>query len=240
MPADLVLYALVAAGLVFWLRSVLGTKHGEERPSALNGADAKDIINAAAEDQKSDFEGPEDRIMALAENALKKNYSIGNKTAEIGLIDIAKADRNFDIDGFLVGAQDAFVMIVESFAEGDRDTLKNLLAEDVYVAFEGAITAREDRNETQQTEIHAIRKAEVIEARLEGRRAFVTIKFTADETSVTRDESGDILSGNPDRTTEMRDIWTFGRDVKSREPSWLLIETRGDFEGDNDLIPDSH
>ena len=31
MPADLIIYALITAGLIFWLRSILGTKHGEER-----------------------------------------------------------------------------------------------------------------------------------------------------------------------------------------------------------------
>ena len=31
MTADLLVYALVAAGLVFWLRSILGTRHGDER-----------------------------------------------------------------------------------------------------------------------------------------------------------------------------------------------------------------
>ena len=31
MSADILLYALVAAGLVFWLRNILGTRHGDER-----------------------------------------------------------------------------------------------------------------------------------------------------------------------------------------------------------------
>lgn len=239
MPADLVLYALVAAGLVFWLRSVLGTKHGEERERPpFMGNENESLINAAAEDNAPVFDSAQDRIVALAEEP-SKNYSIQNKAAENGLIDISKADRNFDIDAFLEGSQDAFAMIVESFADGDRETLKDLLADDVYAAFEGAITAREETGETQETEIHAIRSAEVLEAKLENKRSFITVKFTADETSVTRDESGEILAGNPGRTTEMRDIWTFGRDVKSRDPSWLLIETRGDFDGDNDLIPDT-
>ena len=241
MPADLLLYALVAAGLVFWLRSVLGTRHGEERerPNPFLGGENADPISSNAEEQVADFVTPQDRIAELAEEP-SKNYSIENKTAEAGLVDIASGDRNFDIDAFLEGSQDAFVMIVESFAEGDRETLKELLADEVYTAFEAAISEREEKEETQETEIHAIRKAEVLEAILEGKRAQITVKFIAEESSVTRDKDGEIIAGSAERTVEMQDIWTFGRDIKSRDPSWLLLETRGDFEDDNDLIPDTH
>ena len=240
MPVDLFVYALVAAGLVFWLRSVLGTRHGEERehPNPFSGAEGQDSA-ADSSAPREDIMGAEEQIMALADQP-RRNYGVDNKTAENALIEIAKTDKSFDIDFFLEGSQDAFAMIVESFAEGDRETLKSLLSEEVYSAFEGAITEREQRKETQVTDIHAIRKATVTAARQEGKMAYITVKFTADETSVTRDESGEIIAGNPDRTTKMHDIWTFGRDIKSKDPSWLVYETRGDIEDDNDLIPDTH
>ena len=240
MPADLIVYALVAAGLVFWLRSVLGTRHGEERERH-NPFLAGDHEEAAPDTTPLSDEpiSAEEQIIALADNP-RNNYGVDNKTAENGLLDIAKADKSFDINFFMEGAQDAFAMIVESFAEGDRETLKNLLSDGVYNAFEKAISEREERNETQVTDIHAIRKALVTEARLDDKMALVTVKFTAEETSVTKDKDGEIISGHPEKTVEMHDIWTFGRDVKSKDPSWLVMETRGDFEDDNDLIPDSH
>jgi len=240
VPADLIVYALVAAGLVFWLRSVLGTRHGEERerPNPFAGAEQQED-NSDISVSAGGHSGPEEQIMALAENP-RRNYGVDNKTAENGLIEIARNDRDFDIDFFLEGSQDAFAMIVESFAQGDREALKDLLSEDVYNAFEGAITDREKRGETQETEIHAIRKVIVTKAVLDKKMAYITAKYTADETSVTRDKNGEIITGNPDKTTEMNDIWTFGRDIKSKDPSWLVYETRGDFEDDNDLIPDTH
>ena len=239
MPADLIVYALVAAGLVFWLRSVLGTRHGEERerPNPFLAGDHEESAPEASS-LSDEPQSAEDQIIALADSP-RKNYGVDNKTAENGLLDIAKADKSFDIDFFMEGAQDAFAMIVESFAEGDRDTLKNLLSESVYNAFEKAITEREERNEIQVTDIHAIRKALVTEARLEDKMALITMKFTAEETSVTKDKDGEIISGDPEKTVEMHDIWVFGRDIKSKDPSWLVMETRGDFEDDNDLIPDT-
>ncbi len=239
MPADLIVYFLVAAGLIFWLRSILGTKHGDERdrgaPYLKPNADGS--IEPAAPAEKSRL-GPEERIAEFLHNP-KGSASIDNKTAELGLLDIAKADRNFDIEHFAQAAQDAFVFIVESFAEGDRETLEDLLSPQVYAAFEGAISEREKQNETMHTEITAIKRADIIEAKQDGRTSKITVRFEAEEVSYTKDKDGEIVDGHPERISQMRDIWTFSRETKSRDPRWLLIETRADLEDDNDTVPNT-
>ena len=110
MPADLIVYALVAAGLVFWLRSVLGTRHGEEseRPNPyLSGEQDERETDAPSKPSTFDSKTPEAKIAAFV-NSPRRNFGVDNKTAENGLIDIAKADKNFDIEFFLEGSQDAF------------------------------------------------------------------------------------------------------------------------------------
>lgn len=244
MPADLIIYALVAAGLVFWLRGTLGTRQeGDEpaKPPASLG-DIEQAINAAAVDVKTlpltkDIT-PHDQIEAILDD---KTGIIGieNDDAKEGLVNILEADKTFDLKFFFAATQDVFVMVVEAFADGDRETLESMLKPNVYNAFEQAITDREDREETAQTEIHAIVQAQIIEARLDGKDAYVTLRFVADETSVTTDKDDKVISGHAERTSRMTDIWTFSRTVKSRDPRWLVQETRGDFEGDNDIIPNA-
>jgi predicted lipid-binding transport protein (Tim44 family) len=63
--------------------------------------------------------------------------------------------------------------------------------------------------------------------------------FVARETTVVRASDGDIISGHPDKISEMRDAWVFARDVKSRDPRWLLAETKGNIEDDNLMIPNT-
>lgn len=242
MSADLIVYALVAAGLIFWLRSILGTRHGDEksRPNPyVSSADApSDLPLDTGHLPEERPPSPAEKIQELLENPIR-GMSIDNKTAELGLMEIIASDRNFDINFFLEGAQEAFAIIVEAFGEGDRDTLKGLLSPSVYEAFDGAITQREKDEHTMQTEIHAIQKAEIIEARMDKKLALITVRFTADETTVTRDADDAVIAGHPDKVTKMRDVWVFGRDVKSRDPRWLVHETRGDFDGDNETIPNS-
>lgn len=241
MPVDLIVYALVAAGLVLWLRSILGTRHGEERDRPNPYLAAPETQAPAVKDMRADTteSTPEQSIAELVHNP-GGVMAIDSKTTESRLLEISAADKSFDARLFLEGAQDAFVYIVESFAQGDRETLKNLLAAPVYEAFERAITEREARSETQSTEIHAIRKAEIIDAAIRARTALITVRFRAEETSVTRDSDGAVIAGHPEKVTEMRDIWVFARPLKSRDPRWLLQETRGDFDGDNELVPDTH
>ncbi len=241
MTAELIVYALVAAGLIFWLRSILGTRSEDDanRPAPrLEIGENGKLINLDQVEADSASNGAA-MIEELAQTP-KGNMAIGGAAAKTGLLEITQNDRSFDVYVFLQAAQDAFAFVVESYADGDRDTLKDLLSPEVYDAFDGAIAAREKSGEIVETEIHAIQKSEVIEARMDGKTALVTVRFWADETSVTKDEDGVILHGHPDKTTQMRDLWTFSRDTKSRDPRWLVVETREDGINDNELIPNTH
>lgn len=247
MPADLLIYAIVAAGLVFWLRNILGTRSGSERerpnpftPEAQEAREAQKL-----REKSGDAPAAAAAIGAAALDAgpaipLDRNMAVA-ASAEAGLLDIARADRTFQTQEFLRGAQDAFVMIVEAFARGERDTLKPLLAEPVFRSFADAIIARETTGQKASVEIHAIRKVEIVAARMDRRDAFVTVRFVADETNVLRDSTDQLLHGNPDRVTETIDVWTFVRDTKSREPGWLLIETSDEdaAQQDHKTVPDA-
>lgn len=242
MPIDILIYALIAAGLVFWLRSVLGTRHGDERerPNPFVSSPEKTAgknTAPAMPSQKNTAQSDADQKI----DSLERHMSIEGEAAEKGLMEILRADREFDAAAFLRGAQDAFVMIVEAFAAGDRATLRDLLAPDVFNTFSSVIGQREKDSQRALVEIHAVRKVEVIDARLDKKTAAITVRFTSDETNVLRDKDDHILSGHPDRVSETIDIWTFSRDIKSRSPAWLLSATRDSDAAaqDHKTVPDS-
>ena len=127
-------------------------------------------------------------------------------------------------------------MIVEAYAAGDHAVLRNLLSPAVYKAFNGVIQQRENNMQKASVEIHAVRRAEITAARLDGRDAYITVRFVTDETNVLRDAAGAIVEGNPDRVRETIDIWTFTRDLRSRDPVWIVSDTREEAEN---AIPDT-
>jgi predicted lipid-binding transport protein (Tim44 family) len=225
MTTELLIYAIIAGILVFWLRNTLGTRHGEERerPNPLTQAklNTNDAIKSSSPlDQFSDAKSLTD-ANDWTELPIHPNALIGLKL-------IAASDKNFNPKKFIAGAKDAFPLIVEAFAAEDRDLLAKLLSPDLYQSFDTAMKDRHLRGETVQTEIHAVRTADIIEAELRNRMAFITMRFQADETCIVRNAQGEILSGHPDRTTALNDVWVFGRDTRSTDPTWFLFETRDD------------
>jgi len=116
-------------------------------------------------------------------------------------------------------------MIVTAYAQGDRRALKNLLSKEVYDGFEQAIKDRETRGEKAETRFVSIDKADITGADVKGRTAQVTVRFVSQLVSVTRDKDGNVIDGSPDKVTDVTDVWTFARDLSSRDPNWKLVAT---------------
>jgi predicted lipid-binding transport protein (Tim44 family) len=116
-------------------------------------------------------------------------------------------------------------MIVTAYAEGDRRTLRNLLAREVYDGFDAAIRERETRGETAETRFVSIDRSDITAAELRGSNAQITVRFVSQLVSVARDRSGNVIDGSPDKVTDVTDVWTFARDLSSRDPNWKLVAT---------------
>jgi predicted lipid-binding transport protein (Tim44 family) len=116
-------------------------------------------------------------------------------------------------------------LAASGLANGHRRTLKNLLSREVYDGFEQAIGEREKRGETSETKFVSIDKADVVGAELRGKTAQMTVRFVSQLITVTRDRAGAVIDGSPDKVTDVTDVWTFARDLSSRDPNWKLVAT---------------
>ena len=224
-----IIFLALAVFIFLRLRSVLGQRTGRERPpydpySAREAARTSTNDNVvtlppragdAAAKPAADEE-PADRWKGIAE--------AGSPTA-IGLDAVAAADSTFDPKNFIAGGRAAYEMIVTAYAQGDRRTLKNLLSKDVYDGFETAIKERESRGEKVETRFVSIDKADITGAEVKGRTAQITVRFVSQLVSVTRDKDGNTIDGSPDKVTDVTDVWTFARDLSSRDPNWKLVAT---------------
>jgi len=209
---DIIFFAAVALFIAFRLRNVLGRRTGHERrPEA-------STVTPSTRDNVVTLPGREEQAEAAFSH-------IDDAELRQGLTAIRRADPDFDLEGFLMGARQAFEMIVDAFARGDTEALRPLLADDVYGGFAEAIEQRRQAGETLETEVVAIKQAEAVEARMDGPHAYVTVRFVSDQVNVTRDAEGNIVDGDPDQLAEIVDLWTFGRETSTRDPNWELVST---------------
>ncbi|MEM9669684.1 MAG: Tim44/TimA family putative adaptor protein [Pseudomonadota bacterium] len=128
--------------------------------------------------------------------------------AATGLETIYEADEGFHPDEFRNGARAAYEMILAAYASGDRKTLKPLLDDDVFKAWDEAIKERDATGE-DPFELLRIRKLEMEDAELSGDIARIMVRFEAE-------------LGDGETTRTAHDIWTFKRNIKNNDPNWIL------------------
>jgi predicted lipid-binding transport protein (Tim44 family) len=237
------LILLALAVLIFLrLRSVLGQRTGRERPpydpfsarEPVRGSAGDKVVTLptraveqGAKGDKSDKpvdKSPEPSEPPEPVERWKGIAPQGSAVAN-GLDAILAVDKSFDPRHFLTGARAAYEMIVIAFAQGDRRTLKEWLAKEVYDSFESVIQERENHGETTETRFVTIDSTEIAGAEVRSRNALVTVRFVTQLVSATRDKSGTVTDGNPDKVSDVTDVWTFARDTTSRDPNWKLVAT---------------
>lgn len=223
------IFFLIAAVVIFFqLRNVLGRRTGNERPPF--------DPYTAARTKPQDANGKSDNVVALpgkrnpgptSEEAYAAIDAFAKPGTDLnkGLRAIKDQDASFEPKGFVEGAKMAYEMIVMAYADGDRKTLKNLLSREVFDGFVAAINEREGRSEKIQSSFVGINKADIVAAEMKGGEAHVTLRIISELISATRDKAGAVIDGDPETVAEVKDVWTFARDTRSRDPNWKLVAT---------------
>lgn len=191
---ELIILAVVAAVVLYQLYSVLGRRIGRQpEETAAVPVPAAPLEAVPAE--------PRDDGVALT-----------------GLAALRARDPAFEVGDFLHGAKRAYELVVRAFAAGDRDTLKNLLAPKVMDSFEAAIVAREAEDRTEAVEFLHAPRADLERVDVTEDAARAVVRFLAEFRSRTKGPEGEAVDDK--RTAE---LWTFERNLKSRDPNWTLV-----------------
>lgn len=221
----------LAIFVIIKLRAVLGQRTGTERPPQdLFQRRPPDGQQPAQPDSASNVipmpHVQRDTEAAPADPAARlTGIAAPDSSAHQGLTAIMAQDQSFDPAEFVGGAKAAYEMIVMAFANGDRRTLRDLLSKEVFDGFEAAIDERDKRGEKVETQFVSIDKAEISDALLRAKSAQVTVRFHSKLITATRNAAGAVIEGNAEKVIDVVDIWTFAREVTSRDPNWRLIAT---------------
>lgn len=223
------LFFLVAAVLIFLqLRSVLGRRTGNEKPP-VDPFSAREAARPAQADDDKVVTLPrretmdEEQRWADVDAVAKPGTEINTAIREL-----IQSDPSFKPKEFIKGAGMAYEMIVMAFSDGDRKTLKGLLSKDVYEGFDGAVTERETRGEIVKSSFVGIDKADIVQVAVKDSEVQITLRIVSQLISATYDKAGNVVDGEADAVAEVTDIWTFARDIRSRDPNWKLIATESE------------
>lgn len=214
----LVLFAL-AVVVLYRLKTVIGTRTGHEAPpeflrrqqqEARNDEQPQPIHDIRPVPEEDDFTGTPESGRASVQA-------------------IRKIEPGFSTAEFLTGARAAYEMILKAYDEGDRNTLRSLLAPDVFSAFKEGIEAREAAGLRVDSRFIGVRdaRAEEITFDPDTKIADITIRFVSELITTVRDAENRVVEGDPNEIHRQTDHWTFSREMGSADPNWLLTGTGG-------------
>ena len=212
----IVILALVALFIGLRLYSVLGERTGHEqpilKPADPEQADARMEPRAAAHASTPTASAEPDDLAYLP-------------TAGPGVRALLAADPSFDVARFLEGSKAAYRLILEAYWKGDLEAMRSYVDDHVFQTFSSAVEQRSKDGLILENRLVAIDQALIAGAEIDRSIALVTVRFEADIAAVTRNAAGEVVAGSLSDAVQTRDRWTFRRDIASRDPNWLLVET---------------
>ncbi len=199
-----VVFAVIAAVVLFQLYNVLGKKVGRQPEDDARSKLAA-LPTAAAPDPSAARPGVLDAVTLASIAGLKAR------------------DPAFDPLRFLEGARQAHETIVRAYAAGDRETLKPLLTPRVMESFEAGIVARETRGETEVAEFLHPARADLEQASAEENRATAKVRFLAELRNTVTSPAAAAEPHVEER--RVAELWTFERTLGASDPNWVLART---------------
>ena len=210
---QLLALAGIAVYLILKLRGVLGTRDGHEGARA----DLAKPVNTQPTFEVIEGGPDEDITDHAAEGSEAANALLGMKLAE----------PSFAVTDFLQGSKGAYEMILMAFENGDLESVRSFLSDDVYEAFASVVEARKEQGLSIAVEFIGVRETGLMGASFNpvDSRGEVDVRFVCELISAVRDANGEIVEGNETEVKRQRDVWTFGRTMGSTDPNWQLVAT---------------
>ena len=199
---DIIILGLLALFLGFRLKNLLGDRSGY----------GEDVNNLETYNEKK----PDNN------NVINLNKK---KISGEGLEVLKKGDPNFSEEEFIIGAKQAFKIIIEAFVDSDVEKLKPLIDYELLKSFTKSISEREARQEKQFVDIISVIKLDIINISLNDNVASISIKIESEQIKYTIDKNDKIIDGNKDVSEIIKDKWVLERDISSNDPNWKLVET---------------
>jgi predicted lipid-binding transport protein (Tim44 family) len=210
----IIILALVALFIGLRLYSVLGERTGHEQQPILKPADPEAVVEPRIAQPSV--------VQSSATDAGDLAYL---PTAGPGVRALLAADPTFDVAKFLEGAKSAYQMVLDAFWKGDAAGLRPFVDDHVFETFSSAIQQRENEGLVLDNRLVNVEQTLITAASADHNLAVVTVRFEADIAAVTRNKDREVVAGSLSDAVQTRDLWTFRRQIGSRDPNWLLIET---------------
>lgn len=218
--SDLLFLAIITGFILYKLYNLLGKTSDDPK---WNGDISE--VNSMNESSNADMKQVE---AIISKNNIDDEVKHENNEVQEVLENIKHRNAAFSSRKFSDGAQAAFEIILKAYSESDISTLESLLNPEVLKIFQDDIKIRQNDNLILNKTLVAIVSSEIVEAKLTGNMANISVKFVTQQVNLIKNKEGEIIEGDPGQIDTAIDIWTFVKDVTSKDPVWKLDQIRSE------------
>lgn len=203
--ADIIFFAAVAVYLGIKLFSILGKRNEEDVNAEQKRANFR-LPEGFPENQKLiQNVTPVVSLKPVVVNDLSK-FKFTSDAAKAGIDEIIAVDKGFVIEDFVEGAKTALEMVLKAYSEGDKNSLKDLLADDVYKVFEAQLDDMKTRNLVNTKTLIAVDDVEITAAQIVSSRAKISLRFLTEQINIIKNSEGAIIHGDSKQIENVEDI----------------------------------
>ncbi len=218
---DIIIFAALTIFIFYKLRENLGkisdeekeriTKQRQEQIAKLQEKIVKQIEAVAITQDQQNHES--NKVLENLDENLKQTL---NKIFQ---------DCKISAEFFINGAKSCFEMVIKAFSTQDLDTLKFLLSDKIFENFKNVVEDRKKQEKILNSNIISIEKCEILSASISQNIAYITVKFTSKQINYFTNNNGEIIEGKKDEISELKDVWTFKKDLLVNDPNWKISAT---------------
>ena len=200
---DIIIFAIIAIFLVYRLKNILGQNS--------EGNDQNNKIDIG----KKNF----NNVVKIGNRQLDLNKTkTGNET-------ISEFDPTFDEKEFLKGAQNFFEMVIDCFVKGNLENIMNYIDSKLIKNFQSVIDERLAEDETLKIDIIKMNSIKIKNVTKLKNFLKVSVLFETEQVKVLKDKKGNIIDGDQKKSILVKDLWTFEKNIQSKDINWKLVET---------------
>ena len=200
---DIIIFAIIAIFLVYRLKNILGqNSDGNEQNNKIDFG-KKNFTNVVKLDNKQS-------------NIIDKK---SNKDS------IYKSDPTFDEKEFLKGAQNFFEIVIDCFVKGNLENIAKYIDKKLIKNFQLVIDERLQEEESLKINIIKMNSIQIKDVKTLKDFLRVSVLFESEQIKVLKDKKGKIIDGDQKKSILVKDLWTFEKNIQSKDLNWTLVET---------------
>ena len=215
---DILILAMIAVFIINRLRNVLGKKTGNENDIVEKFTQRKNAFNESEPDSVSNSK------VTNLNNDIKKNLHSDKKINSV-INEILKIDDKFEISSFCSGAKKAFEYILTEYSSNNLKALERLVSKNIYKAFADQVNLRAKNKEKLEITVISVKDPVIKSVTLEKKYvAYFKLLFDSEQVQVTKNSNDEVIDGDNNQILQIKEIWTFSKNLKSKDPNWILEE----------------